>query len=136
MLHPSASPVGPIDQVEEDCRLARTARVNLMLVHSEDATHTVTELILPDLLNALTTWCPGESLELPLAQQQGTVVLRDIDALPFPDQLRLLEWLNPAPRGVQVISTTQAPLHECVKSGQFLDALFYRLNVVTVEVGA
>jgi hypothetical protein len=136
MLHPSASPVGPIDQVEEDCQLARTARVNLMLVHSEDVTHTVTELILPDLLNALTTWCPGESLDLPLAQQQGTLVIRDVDALPFQDQLRLLEWLDSAPRGNQVISTTQVPLHECVESGEFLDVLFYRLNVVTVEIGA
>ena len=40
------------------------------------------------------------------------------------------------PQGIQVISTTQVPLHERVETGEFIDALFYRLNVVTVEVGA
>jgi transcriptional regulator of acetoin/glycerol metabolism len=136
MLHPFASPVGSPVQLEEEYQLARKAHVNLMLVHSEGTAHKVTELILPELINAVTTWSPGESLDLPADSTGGTIVLRDVNALPFRDQLRLLEWLDPAPQGIQVISTTQVSLHERVETGEFIDALFYRLNVVTVEVAA
>ncbi len=75
----------------------------------------------------------------------GTLLLDEIGALPMPAQLRLLQVLQDsaaqAPAGtesiavnVRIISTTNHDLQSLLSGGQFRDDLYYRLNVVHIEL--
>jgi DNA-binding NtrC family response regulator len=61
------------------------------------------------------------------------LIVRDVAALTAADQQRLLRWLESGERS-QVLSTTSEPLFSLVERGQFLANLFYRLNVVRLDV--
>jgi transcriptional regulator of aromatic amino acid metabolism len=89
---------------------------------------------------SMLTWCsapvhlirlPGP-LDLPLAKH-GTVVLADASALTIEQQIELHDWLNAGHGGVQLVSITSQPIWPLVEAGRFLEGLFYRLNVVTLE---
>jgi two-component system response regulator GlrR len=76
----------------------------------------------------------------------GTLLLDEIGALPMPAQLRLLQVLQDstgqAPAAgnesislnVRIISTTNHDLRSLLSSGQFRDDLYYRLNVVHIDL--
>jgi two-component system response regulator GlrR len=75
----------------------------------------------------------------------GTLMLDEIAALPMPAQLRLLQVLrDSAAQGsngsdliafnVRIISTTNRDLQALVAAGQFRDDLYYRLNVVHIDL--
>jgi hypothetical protein len=71
---------------------------------------------------------PGD-LQLP-DSQWGTLVLHDVSALTFEQQITLYDWMSQRWVGMQVISITSSPLLSHVNSGRFLEGLYYRLNVV------
>jgi transcriptional regulator of acetoin/glycerol metabolism len=54
--------------------------------------------------------------------------------VPPADQCRLLTWLEMSGGRIQVVSTTTSPLLPLVESGVFHDTLYYRLNVVCVDL--
>ena len=89
---------------------------------------------------SMLSWCsgpvhlitlPGE-LDLPLARH-GTIVVADAAALTLAQQIELHDWLNAGRGGVQVVSITSQPIWPLVEQGRFLEGLFYRLNVITLE---
>ena len=71
-----------------------------------------------------------------LSAEGGTLLLDEIGALPVPAQLKLLKSLQEttAPSNVRVISATNHDLQSLLTSGQFRDDLYYRLNVVHIEL--
>ena len=88
----------------------------------------------PELREPIRIWTAPDPLELPVAAQTGTLILRGVDTLPPADQRRLLDWLH-ASRGLtQVVSTTTSRLLTRVNTGGFLDALYYCLNIVCVDL--
>jgi two-component system response regulator GlrR len=75
----------------------------------------------------------------------GTLLLDEVGALPMRAQLRLLQLLQDktdaagagaehAPPNVRIISTTNRDLHALLAGGQFREDLYYRLNVVHIEL--
>ena len=66
----------------------------------------------------------------------GTLLLDEIGALPMPAQLKLLQALSEAtaPSNVRVVSGTNRDLQSLLTSGQFREDLYYRLNVVHIEL--
>ena len=64
----------------------------------------------------------------------GSLLLNDVAALRLDQQIALYDWLSTKGRGVQVLSVTAAPIEERVSRGEFLEGLYYRLNVVRVDV--
>jgi two-component system, NtrC family, response regulator GlrR len=68
----------------------------------------------------------------------GTLLLDEIGALPMPAQLKLLQLLqdDAAPANVRIISATNRDLQSLLASGQFREDLYYRLNVVHIELPA
>ena len=74
----------------------------------------------------------------------GTLLLDEIGALPMNAQLRLLQLLQEtsdgpagaehAPPNVRIISTTNRDLQTLLSSGQLREDLYYRLNVVHIEM--
>jgi transcriptional regulator of acetoin/glycerol metabolism len=73
---------------------------------------------------------PGE-LSLP-KQMTGTLLMWDVAQLTRGQQMFLHDWITERPPDAQVISVTAAPLLPLVEDGQFLEGLFYRINVVSL----
>ena len=63
----------------------------------------------------------------------ATVVLRDPAELDTGAQRELFQWLDAHEGRVQVVSVARAPLYPLVAEGEFSEALFYRLNIVTMH---
>jgi hypothetical protein len=93
-------------------------------------------LILP-LLNR---WClapvrrcalPGQ-LRLP-ADRKGTLVLERVETLTLRQQINLYDWLTAGHGSPQVVSLTEQTLEPLVAEGAFLEALFYRLNMIRLD---
>jgi hypothetical protein len=120
------------DHLPEDWQLARTARLNLHLIHRNRSIENVLKMVAEDLLKPIAIWKPGERLVLPSAGRAGTIILHDVGALSRDDQQQLLQWLESA-ANTQVVSTTQSPLLPRVQNGRFDDRLYYRLNTVCVD---
>ncbi len=75
----------------------------------------------------------------------GTLLLDEVGSLPMPAQLRLLQVLQDSPAhaaagngsiavNVRIISTTNHDLQSLMSSGQFREDLYYRLNVVHIDL--
>jgi hypothetical protein len=128
--------IGRVETLRKDCRLARTARVNLLVTHTEGLLENLLEWLMPDLERPLATWCSGERLVLPPDASARTMILRDVGALTLNDQRRLLDWLERAAGHTQIVSTTPGPLWPRVEAGAFNDILYYRLNTVCMDATA
>jgi hypothetical protein len=70
---------------------------------------------------------------LPRLDGAPTLVAHDVPELDPTEQRVLLGWLDDYGAERQVISLTTEPVFPLVQRGAFLEALYYRLNVVTVE---
>jgi two-component system response regulator GlrR len=79
------------------------------------------------------------------AAEGGTVLLDEIGDMPMRLQVKLLRMLQensirpigsnqPVPVDVRVISSTRADLTQLLAGGQFREDLYYRLNVVHIEM--
>jgi hypothetical protein len=109
------------------------AKPNLLLEGPEPQLEAALTSLIPFLSHPLVTWCGGIPGALP-ADHSGTLVVRQVDSLDGDQQQRLSRWLDDTIGRVQVIATTSEPLFEMVERGAFCDTLYYRLNVVRVEV--
>lgn len=79
------------------------------------------------------------------AAQKGTIFLDEISELPLNLQVKLLQVIqdreftrvggvNRIPVDVRIISATNKDLHLLVRDGKFREDLYYRLNVVPINV--
>jgi DNA-binding NtrC family response regulator len=76
------------------------------------------------------TWCGAP----PRGDRPATLVVRSISALDHHQQHALFDWLDAPGDRVQVLSTTSEPLYPMVGRGVFLEGLYYRLNVMRLDV--
>jgi transcriptional regulator of aromatic amino acid metabolism len=76
---------------------------------------------------------PG-ALTLP-DDPNGTLVLMDVGALLLGQQMKLYDWLEGAGRECQVVSIARESVYPLVEEGRFMEALYYRLNVVSLGAG-
>jgi len=65
----------------------------------------------------------------------GTLFLVNVTALALGQQMRLCDWLEGAGRGFQVVSIARESLYPLIEQGRFMEALYYRLNVVCLDAG-
>ena len=120
-------------QSGDDWPVLRTSHANMLVCGPRDATHAFILAVTPDLRVPVRDCSAVDAL--PSSPAEGTLILRDVDALDGEQQLRLLRWLDDPRNGrTQVISTTAELLYAAVQTGTFSDWLYYRLNVVHVRV--
>jgi hypothetical protein len=87
----------------------------------------------PNLRPPLVHWWPWAVGEPPQTTT-GTLVMWDVDSLSERQQAQLLTWLESRAANMQVISISERPLFPLVQRKEFLDSLYYRLNVVCLEL--
>src|SRR5262245_39421895 len=106
---------------------------NVLVTGPRDAMHAFLKAITPSLHSPVRHLNCRRPLDLPTAS--GTIVLDDVDALPPEEQEGLLRWLDAAQSvESQTIALTTGPLYAQVRAGSFLDTLYYRLNVVHLQI--
>ena len=113
------------------------AHTNILVVGDEVATGAA----LSDLQSAydgpLVEWsCGGLPLVLPPADSANTLILHGIASLLPAEQQMLSDWLSDAHGRTHVVATSTTSLLPLVASGAFLEILYYRLNIIYVDVTA
>jgi transcriptional regulator of aromatic amino acid metabolism len=108
---------------------------NFLLVGSPSATSEMFAAMAPRLRAPIQRYRPKPGLSVP-APVEGTLVVLEAARLDGEQQRQLLRWLQQFDRRphVQVVSTTAKPLFSLVETGQFLADLYYKLNVVRVDL--
>ena len=110
----------------------RSPQHNVLLEGPHESIAAVLRLLTPHLCAPVICVRAEEPIELPVSDP-GTLVLRDVDRLSIGDQARLLAWIDVRPR-TQIVSTTVGPLFTLVACGRFDAGLYYRLNVILLNV--
>lgn len=136
MTHgPSASTLGTVTGLTaEEWRIARIARVNVLLVCSDGLVEKIVDALRPDFCEPIEVWHPASRLVLPPIGGTGTLILQDVGAMSCDDQRRLCDWLEVTAGRTRVLSTTRQPLFPLLEAGTFGEALYYRLNVLCFQV--
>ena len=103
---------------------------NLLLIGPDIVTRAYLDRLMASLA-APVRFCDGAAPCLPAEPVRGLVV-RDVERLKRADQEQLLDWLNENAYYTRVISTAGTSFFPMVERGEFSDALYYRINVVTL----
>jgi hypothetical protein len=111
-------------------------RANLLAMGSDEVLVRFLDSLLPHLRQPVHRWTPGQCLRLPPPGVLGTLIIEDAGALPPDDQRRLFDWLTVTPGNTQIVSTTAVGLLPLVETGAFSASLYYRLNIICIDVMA
>ena len=116
--------------LDDDLLSVRRWHPNILLIGPPTAAADLLPLLLSRCRLPVYEICGAHLTVMP---DDGTVVLRDIDELDAGAQSELFQWLEAHDGRVQVVSVAPTPLFPLVAGGEFSEALFYRLNVVTMH---
>jgi sigma-54-interacting transcriptional regulator len=108
-------------------------RHNVLLEGPLACTEAVLHLLKPHFGEPVTMKRSGAPFE-PHTYTGGTVVVPDIAAFSRPDQERLHRWLEDPQTRTQIVCTTGNPLFPLVVRGLFDETLYYRLNVILLQL--
>jgi hypothetical protein len=108
---------------------------NFLLVGTPPATNEMLVAMTPHLPEPLQKYSAKAGLPVP-QPSDGTLILLEVAKLDAKRQTELLRWLNRFDQRshVQIVSTTSKPLFSLVERGVFLADLYYKLNVVRIDL--
>ena len=112
----------------EEWQIAVTQRPNVLLTGASCATSQMARALIPALRKPV-SWCDGRCLSLPSTPPRTLIVHHAAD-LSAVDQQQLLDWLSDVGTSAQIVTTASPALFLGVQCGTFLEALYYRLNVL------
>lgn len=129
---PRVASTGPARSL--DWQVQRTRHPNVLVIGSD--------VDVADRLRTLQGVCrqpmvahrPPDPLVLPTPFDAGTLILRDVSWLSLNDQHRLLAWLERDCGHTQIIATDTRPVWLRVETGAFLASLYYRLNIIYIDL--
>ena len=110
-----------------------SSRHNVLLEGPRACTEAVLHLLKPHLDKPVTLKRSGAPLDLHTARG-GAIVMHDIGAFSGVEQDRILGWLDDPQSRTQVVCTTTEPLFPLVARGLFDKTLYYRLNVILLQL--
>lgn len=128
---PDAEPRGHALHDDHWC-LFRISRPNVLLIGQEIDTDLTVASITRWGQEQVAFWSPDPAHQLDVSQIE-TLIVRDVIDLSWAEQIALNEWLAARVDSVRVIATSRTPLFELVERRLFLEALYYRLNVVCLD---
>ena len=111
--------------------LGREPYPNALVLGSSTVVREAMTALLPHLSQPVSQCNKGVSRP-PFVKARGTLVVWNVDLLDSREQRRLFDVMEEY-RGLVVISVTTTELFERVQRGEFVEALYYRLNIVRVH---
>ena len=121
----------------DEWRALHRQHMNVLLEGPETAVEAVVQRLWPRLRQPVMCKQRRAALALPTGEV-GALILHEVATLTMHEQTQLLEWLNtasrPPARPPQVVSTSSQPLFPRVGLGLFGEALYYRLNVLRIQI--
>ncbi len=130
---PSGSPrdAGPID----DRELARRTRANVMVLGSQRVASDLVVSLWHKFEGPVVVRHDGERLRLsPSPEPARTMVLHGVDTLTHQEQVALNRWLDASGGRTRIVSTAPPSLLEMVEAQAFDAQLYYRLNVLCLDL--
>ena len=118
---------------QESLRQMGMPRVNMLFIGADDVVWRVLGTSL-NLAAPVVSWRPGQPLHVPDLASIRSLVVREVGEMTGAEQVRLLQWLDRAAGHTQVICTSTEPLMPLVDDGTFVNALYYRLNTICVDL--
>jgi hypothetical protein len=131
----AAARIPLLDSYQTELGILRAPSANVLIEGPSAATDDVLLVLRLHLRKPLVNDLAHRPLHLPNGAATP-VILRNVASLTTDDQARLLVWLQGEGFGAQVVSTTERPLFALVAQGLFDAALYYRLNVFLLRIGA
>jgi hypothetical protein len=110
-----------------------TTRHNVLLEGMEASTAAVLTLLDPYLCEPVAWRRPHAPLEFPIGKC-GALVVQEVGTLDAKEQAQLLMWLDDSRHRAQIVATTDRSLFPLVARGLFNAALYYRLNVMLLQL--
>ena len=124
---------GPAEPTIEAYRRLCATRHNVLLQGPVSAIDAALAAIAPCLLPPV-AWKKAESKFDPRVGAVASLILQEVGSLTPSEQIQLRDWLDHAKTRPQIVSTTTLPLFQLVERGIFDAALYYRLNIILVDV--
>ena len=123
--------------VVSEFRLLRTVSArghhpNVLIVCEDRLVDSVVARVTRWSAQPLHTCAPGE-WHLP-RRADGTLVVNDLGGLTADQQTALFDWMSADGQGTQVVSVARPDLQPHLRDGAFSEALFFRLNILQIEV--
>jgi hypothetical protein len=110
----------------------RDLRPNLLVTCGNVEIETITKHLMAFCAPPFHVCAMPGALRLPSAAR-GTLFVEGVGELTLIQQIVLNDWISAGRDRVQIVSLTSAPLWPLVENGEFLEGLFFRLNVVCLE---
>jgi hypothetical protein len=129
------SPIGrrPLPVSPEEWHVITTAHPNLLVEGPESATDETIVALVPHLRGPVHFWEPGIALHTP-GQRKASLLLRHANQLSLPEQRAVLGWMDVSMCEGQTVAMSCDPLFALVARGLFVAELYYRLNMLRVEL--
>ncbi len=105
---------------------------NLLIVGKESAVAQTVLALMSDFYTNVCRWPDvpdGVDSEV-----NTTLIVSEVGCLPLGSLDRLVQWLDTPLGRVQIVSTSSTSLLERVQAGAFPASLYYRLNIVLINV--
>lgn len=115
-----------------DWQVLVATRANAVVIGQEDAALRVWTAVWPSLKKPI-HWVDGDNPSLP-RDPAGTLILQGADQLTPSAQRQLFSWLEDDARTTRVLTTTRRALFPLVEDGLFHAGLYYRLNMLLLEL--
>jgi hypothetical protein len=127
--HVLAAPPG----VERDLELVRRWRRNTLIVGTPETADALVTSLLPSLETPITSW-PTTVASRPSRDAARTLIIPGLHRLDALEQQQLVEWLDDRWQHVHVISLSDRQIFPLVEQGTFVEALYYRLNLLHLDL--
>ena len=124
-VHPLVDAVLDLDE----WRLLVSSGANVLLEGPVPQTEALVRLCTPFLTSPIGLWT-----DAPPAVRPATLLALDVGTMTLEEQRVLMAWMDAAGDGVRVIATTTDALFPLVERDAFLPELYYRLNVLLLDL--
>ena len=118
-----------------DKGLARSTNLNVLIMGADDVVAKFVTSLWPYFLAPRIVRRRDEPLRLSATSRPaGTILVYDVHTLSRREQDALHRWMNAGNDRTRVVSTTTQSLLPVLETGDFNDDLYYRLNVLTLDL--
>jgi hypothetical protein len=115
--------------------LARSTNANLLIMGADDVVARLVTSLWPYFSAPRVVRRRGEPLRLlPTSRPVGTILIYDVPTLTRLEQDALQYWMNEGNNRTRVVSTAAQSLLPVLETGAFNDDLYYRLNVLMLDL--